>query len=215
VTSKTVARARNRRGEGGKLREDILAAAAELIEETGTAHAVTLREVARRIGIAAPSIYEHFPSREAIVDAVIDAAFTALGEAATKATASAGDPAARMRSAAAAYLAFAEQRPNQYRLLFTYGRPVHEPSQTFTGVRGAAFNYWTSLLADCVAAGQSTSDDTHRDAILMWIALHGYATLHPALPGFPWVDTETILDGVLEGCGHITQPAASPPAATA
>jgi hypothetical protein len=88
-----------------------------------------------------------------------------------------------------------------------------EPSQSFTGVRAATFSYWESLLRDCVDAGQSTSDDPHRDSILMWVAVHGYATLHPALPVFPWVSTETILDCVLEGYGHITQPATSSPAA--
>jgi AcrR family transcriptional regulator len=215
VPSRTAGRARNRRGEGAKLREDILAAAAEVIEETGTADAVTLREVARRVGIAAPSIYEHFPSREAIADAVIDAAFTELHTAVTKAGGTAADPAARMRAAAAGYLAFAEAHPNKYRLLFAPGRPAHgdQPGRSFTGVRAATFSYWVSLLRDCVAAGQSASDDPHRDSILMWAAVHGYATLHPALPAFPWVSTETILDRVLESCGHITAPAASSPAA--
>jgi AcrR family transcriptional regulator len=69
-----------RRGEGSELRADIIAAAA-LIEETGSEQSVTLREVARRIGIAAPSIYEHFPSREAIVYAVVDDCFSQFREA--------------------------------------------------------------------------------------------------------------------------------------
>jgi AcrR family transcriptional regulator len=50
-------RVRNRRGQGGRLRTDIVTAAAELLDEAGTEQAVTLRAVARRIGIAAPSIY--------------------------------------------------------------------------------------------------------------------------------------------------------------
>src|SRR5580693_4527723 len=80
VVSVTQAPARKpyRRGEGSKLRADIIAAAAALIEETGSEQSVTLREVARRIGIAAPSIYEHFPSREAIVYAVLEDGFARL-----------------------------------------------------------------------------------------------------------------------------------------
>ena len=69
------ARRRNRRGEGGKLRADILAGATELLERTGSEEAVTLRAVARQIGISAPSIYPHFPDRDAIVDAIVDDAF--------------------------------------------------------------------------------------------------------------------------------------------
>jgi AcrR family transcriptional regulator len=51
-----VLRARNRRGEGSKLRADILAAATRLLEQTGSEEAVTLRAVARQVGISAPSI---------------------------------------------------------------------------------------------------------------------------------------------------------------
>jgi len=52
---------RNARGQGGRLTEDIVSAALELIEREGTDEAVTLRAVAREIGIAAPSIYAISP----------------------------------------------------------------------------------------------------------------------------------------------------------
>ena len=48
-------RERNRRGEGGKLRADIVAGATQLLEDTGSEDAVTLRAVARQVGISAPS----------------------------------------------------------------------------------------------------------------------------------------------------------------
>ena len=54
------ARRRNRRGEGDRLREEIITAASQMIGETGDDSALTLRGVARRLGIAAPSIYRHF-----------------------------------------------------------------------------------------------------------------------------------------------------------
>ncbi|RDG39206.1 TetR/AcrR family transcriptional regulator, partial [Streptomyces corynorhini] len=70
-------RSRNRRGEGGHLRADILAAATDLLDH-GDERAVTLRAVARRAGIAAPSIYPHFPGRSAIMLAVVGEAFAEL-----------------------------------------------------------------------------------------------------------------------------------------
>ena len=48
------ARRRNRRGEGDRLREEIVTAASQMIGEAGDDTALTLRGVARRIGIAAP-----------------------------------------------------------------------------------------------------------------------------------------------------------------
>ncbi|CAM5674976.1 TetR family transcriptional regulator OS=Streptomyces antimycoticus OX=68175 GN=SANT12839_040660 PE=4 SV=1 [Streptomyces antimycoticus] len=72
------ARARNRRGEGSRLREDIISAAAALLDETGDEHAITLRSVARKVGIAAPSIYPHFPDQPAIMLAVVQREFAEL-----------------------------------------------------------------------------------------------------------------------------------------
>ena len=73
---KEAVRERNRRGEGGKLRAEILEGATALLEQNGSEEAVTLRAVARQVGISAPSIYSHFPDREAIVDAIVDGAFS-------------------------------------------------------------------------------------------------------------------------------------------
>jgi AcrR family transcriptional regulator len=46
-------------------------------EITGSEAAVTLRGVAREIGISAPSIYPHFADREEILGAVLTRAFDA------------------------------------------------------------------------------------------------------------------------------------------
>ena len=108
-----VVRSRNRRGEGGRLREEILAGATELLEETGSEDAVTLRAVARRVGISAPSIYAHFPDREAIVDAIVDSAFDDFNTAIYSAIDGVTEPLVRLRAGCAAYLRFAADRPNR------------------------------------------------------------------------------------------------------
>ncbi|WP_258534454.1 hypothetical protein [Streptomyces sp. PT12] len=74
---KRAARARNRRGEGGRLREHIVDAAAALLDETGDERAITLRSVARRIGIA-PLDLRALPDQPAIMLAVVRREFAAL-----------------------------------------------------------------------------------------------------------------------------------------
>src|SRR5580692_10012112 len=96
------ARERNRRGEGARLRDDILTAATELLERTGSEEAVTLRAVARQVGISAPSIYAHFADREAIVDAIVDGAFGDFNAAIEAAVRAAAGPLARLREGCAA-----------------------------------------------------------------------------------------------------------------
>jgi AcrR family transcriptional regulator len=192
----TAARRPNRRGEGGKLRDDILAAAAGLIEETGSEQAVTLREVARRIGIAAPSIYEHFPNRDAIVDAVIDAGFAELQTSLTRAMEGEADPLSRLRAGCIAYLRFAARRPSEYRILFGRRSRIRV---RLTPLRTHALGALVAALRDCAAAGQCVSSDPDADALMVWAALHGYALLRASWPSLGWPAPGGAVDQILSG----------------
>jgi AcrR family transcriptional regulator len=195
--TQTSARKPYRRGEGGKLRADILAAAAALIEETGSEQSVTLREVARRVGIAAPSIYEHFPSREAIVYAVIDDCASQLRAAVEQALDSQPDPLDRLRAGCAAYLRFADQHPGQYRVLLSRYQHLGDRPADRAAIRAEALTLLVTAVRDCASAGQITTDDPDGDAVIIWSALHGYATLRASLPLFDWPAPEAALDRIL------------------
>jgi AcrR family transcriptional regulator len=204
------ARERNRRGEGTRLRADILAAAAELLEETGSEQDVTLRAVARRVGISAPSIYAHFPDREAIVDAVVDDAFAELKTAITTAADAETLPRQKLRAGCAAYLRFAREQPNRYRLVFELRNPLDadHPGRTIGAVRGETFQHLVDTVQLCIDGGISTSTDAFGDAVAIWAALHGYATLRSGHLGFPWPPYEQTFDRIVDGLAHLT-PAAS------
>ena len=202
---KEAVRERNRRGEGSKLRADILAGATALLEQAGNEEAVTLRAVAREVGISAPSIYSHFPDREAIVEAVVDGAFAdfnaAIEDAANAAIAAGAGPRERVRAGCAAYLRFAAERPNRYKLMFErqYRIGGEVPDVQITG-----FDLLVRSIQDCVAAGISASTDAARDATAIWLALHGYATLPARLPDFPWPEANALLDRIVDGLAQIT-----------
>jgi AcrR family transcriptional regulator len=200
-------RTRNRRGEGARLREEILEAAARILDRAGGEEAVTLRAVAREVGIAAPSIYHHFPDREAILAGVMDAAFGRLVEVLSAGIAEFHDPVDRLRAGCLAYLRFAAEQPHQYRVLFgrtgsVLGPPVEakpaeaETAGLLSGMQ--AFELLVDAIAACVAAGRSTSTDPFSDAVGLWVALHGLATLRDANPLFPWPD----VDGSVETFVH-------------
>jgi AcrR family transcriptional regulator len=202
-----VIRERNRRGEGARLRDEILAGATELLEQTGSEEAVTLRAVARQVGISAPSIYAHFADREAIVDAIVNGAFrdfNAAIQAATDAAAQAGDgPGARLRAGCAAYLEFAAERPNRYKLLFERRDLIGIGSEANRLIRIESFELLVASVQACVGAGISASNDPARDAAAIWVALHGFATLRSLRPQFPWPDTDTMLDRIVYGLAQI------------
>ena len=187
-------RTRNPRGQGARLRDDIVRAAGELMDEHGTDQAVTLRAVARRLGISAPSIYAHFADVGEIFRAVIEDAFVVLEGRLRAAAAEGGaDPVDRLHAVGAAYLAFALDSPLRYRLLFggLWSPPEPAPDEPARPdapllVGEETFAVIRQAVVDCVEVGRSRSDDVFGTATACWVTLHGLAGLQPAAPRFPW-----------------------------
>ncbi|MFD9421904.1 MULTISPECIES: TetR/AcrR family transcriptional regulator [unclassified Streptomyces] len=198
------ARPRNRRGEGPRLREDIVRAATALIVRTGSDQTVTLRSVAREVGISAPSIYAHFADRDAIVEAVVLEAIAQLHETVAEAVAAHDDPVEGLLAGCAAYIDFGTREPARYHVLFDWPRPKPEAADDVSGTRGLdAFRTLVDNLEACVRAGRSTSSDPFSDAVALWTALHGQVSLRASLPDFPWPPTDTVERMVLS-LGRIT-----------
>lgn len=191
-------RRRNARGQGARLSEEIVAAALTLIDRDGSAEAVTLRAVAREIGIAAPSIYPHFADRDAILTAVVARLFDDLAAAIRAGVAAAGpDPVRQLLAGCEAYVRFGLRHPARYGVLFSGLRPAAtaeycRPVLLGPGPRpvlefGAeAFALLADAIGNCVAAGSSASTDVVADGTAVWVALHGTVTLRTARPRFPW-----------------------------
>jgi AcrR family transcriptional regulator len=191
-------RQRNARGQGARLSEDILDAALALIDRSGSQESVTLRAIAREIGIAAPSIYPHFEDREAIVLAVVARLFDELSAAIRAGVAAAGtDPVDQLMAGCEAYVRFGLQHPARYGVLFSGSRPpataahaqpyvIEAGEHPLAGLGADAFGLLADAIAGCVEAGASASTDVVRDGTAVWVALHGTVTLRTALPAFPW-----------------------------
>ncbi|WP_329047432.1 TetR/AcrR family transcriptional regulator [Amycolatopsis sp. NBC_01488] len=64
-------RARSRRGEGDRLKADVLAAVNRLLAEWGDHEKLTMRAVAKEVGVAAPTIYLHFADKTELVWAAL------------------------------------------------------------------------------------------------------------------------------------------------
>lgn len=95
----------------------ILAAARTLLEQEGP-EALTMRRLAGRVGITAPSLYKHFPDKSSVVNALADAMLRETAQALEAAeSASPGS----FPALAAAYRAHALAHPDLYRL--TTARP--------------------------------------------------------------------------------------------
>lgn len=208
-------RQRNARGQGARLTEDIVTGALSLIERTGSDEAVTLRAVAREVGIAAPSIYAHFADRDAIVMAVTMRVFDELAGAVTQGSASAGpDPAERLAAGCEAYVSYGLAHPARYGVLFS-GRlqppeeycapiPLGPDGRPVLEFGAEAFALLVQAIEACVEGGVSDSTDVVADATAVWVALHGAVTLRTALPGYPWPEPGSFVRHLVLSLARVT-----------
>ncbi len=184
-------RTRNPRGEGARLRQDIVRAATDLLDAGENAASVSLRSVANRVGISTPSIYSHFASREVILHAVVQTAFAELKDELQQALNDAGtEPIVQLRTLCARYLEFAQTRPQRYRILFGgfwQVKDLEPPLAAREATVGQdVFELLVKALEQCVQAGQSASLNPTADAAVVWAGLHGLAGLRDAAPEFGW-----------------------------
>jgi AcrR family transcriptional regulator len=192
----------NPRGQGGRLRQEILDAAVVLLGRAASDDGVTLRDIARQAGIAAPSIYSHFADRAAVIDAVVVESFAELKAVAHAAGDGLAAPADRLRALCSAYVRWGREQPGRYRILFEASQ--QEAAKRQPAENGAAaFAGLTAALADCVADGSSTSTDPALDATALWVALHGLVVLPRATPAFAWPATEVLLDRIIISTGRL------------
>jgi AcrR family transcriptional regulator len=162
------------------LRQKILDAARAILLADGFAN-LTMRRVAAAIDYAPATIYLHFQSREQIAQELCFAGLERLHKRLTGVTAK--DPADRLAGYARAYLAYAQEDPETYRLIF-----MAEPQLTmavFTH-RGAGASGAASLALIANALTELPTEMKNRSlkatelAELLWAALHGLASLRLA-----------------------------------
>lgn len=191
-------RARNRPGEGGRLRDDIVDAADALLADAGSAARLSLRAIAREVGITAPAIYAHFSTKEQLLSAVVARRFGGLAQALQDArpSGSADDETiaaiAIVRARTGAYVAYGLEHPGVYAALF--GPDADHLGLTFEGSPGEEV---FAALLDPVSIALGDRADALAVATDLWVAMHGIVTLRSSQRGFVWGDLDAQLDRVV------------------
>ncbi len=189
-------RPRSRRGEGRRLRQEILDATEDLLIETGSEESVSIRAVAERVGVTSPAIYRHFTDKQALLFEVCSLQFTRLHEHLDAVMAMEADATARLQACGRAYVDFGLAHPEAYRIMFM----AHSDwtPETYEGqVLGdeGSFMALVRVVADVI-----TELDIDRDpfqaSVLLWTAMHGVTSLLISKPNFPWPPVEQLVADV-------------------
>jgi AcrR family transcriptional regulator len=203
-------RRRNPRGQGDRLRGELIEAATALLAELGDADKLSIRAVARRAGVTPPSIYRHFADKQSLVLAVLEERFSEFDRFLSEAEAAASDPCDALTRRCHAYVEFAREHPGHYRVLFSTKVPI--PSVRNAG-RGSAspgehpragavsFFALVEAIQRCLDAGAESDRDSSFLAVELWTVLHGVVDLRITYPDLPWPPPEEITDAVRTQAG--------------
>lgn len=205
---RTDRRERNRRGEGERLRTEILAATRQLLESAGSDEGLTLRGVAREVGISPQSMYLHFAGLDDLVLAVLGQCHDSMGVALEQAAAAEADPVERVLARGRAYLAWGAARPGLYQVMFE-GRvqAVREPDPSRPPPARSALYRVRDDVQAAMAAGAVPAADPLPVALQLWALVHGLVSLRANKPGFSWPDPTQLADDAgrrilrAPGCG--------------
>jgi AcrR family transcriptional regulator len=197
--SETAVRRRSARGKGAELRGEVLRAAMDLLTETGEEDAVSLRAVAQRVGVSVPSIYLHFADKQALLDAVCEEVFSALDARMRAAAADAPDVFEGLRLQGIAYVQFALDNPEHYRIVLMR-KHDQEGGAADLLMASAAFEHFVGSVQECVDAGVFEGE-ADALALRLWAAAHGIAALLVAKPYFPWPPLEDYIEQTIRMAG--------------
>lgn len=137
---------RDRRSERREAtRAEIVDAAWELVREHGLA-GLSLRDLARKVGMQAPSLYGYFPAKNAIYDAMFAAGWQALVDAISPLREADGDEA-QFRAGCRAFVEFSLDDPPRYQLMCQRTIPGFEPSPEAYAPAVAALELTRAQLA--------------------------------------------------------------------
>ncbi len=180
----TTRKARSRRGEGEKLRDEILDATERLLIELGDEAAVSIRAVADAVGRTAPAIYLHFSDKDELIQAVCSRRFEEFDHALETAGGRSEDPLESLRLRGEAYIRFGLNHPEHYKVLMMTARP--QPAEITAEAPGmTAFQHLVAAVQRCidvkVIAGEH---DAVKIALTLWSAVHGITALLITLPKF-------------------------------
>ncbi|MEH2622022.1 AcrR family transcriptional regulator [Bradyrhizobium sp. AZCC 1719] len=163
----------------GDLRRVLIDAALRLVGEGG-AEAVNVREAARRAGVSPGAPFRHFPSRDALIQAVAEEAqrrFRAEIEAAL-AGAPAGDPLGRFRCLGLAYLRWAMRNPTHFEIISSRRLFDHDRAVAISSDNAELIALTEQTLAEAFAAGQLRSADLKQVQIAGRALVYGFARMN-------------------------------------
>ncbi len=159
-------------------REELCQVALRLFATHGFA-GCTMRALAAELGCSPMTPYRYFDNQEEIFAAVRVEAFRRFGARVEEAARKDRDPIERLRGLSRAYVRFALEEPNAYRIMFQLDPPEAGPSEHELAVAHGTWKPLLETLDEAVETGALVGDPLTL-AHLCWVTVHGLVSLELA-----------------------------------
>ena len=167
--------------------------------KSGSAEAVSIRAIAAAVGVTPPSIYLHFADKDELLFAVCQEQFSRLEALIEDALDGVDDALERLRLMGATYVRFGVEHPEQYRiLLMSKGDVSLEDFQSGAMPGISTFAKLMDAIDACMTARIFERQDVFLVATGLWSVVHGITSMRIAIPQFPFVGADALLDHVLD-----------------
>lgn len=153
----------------GSLRSALIDAGLAALEGTSGLD-LSLRELAREVGVSPAAVYRHFPNKDALLGALAREGIRMLGAAQRSAYDKAGGGVAGFAETGRAYVRFALAHPALFRLAFAHGKPIEKADGAPDPAADLLHSSTLELTGGDAAAAR-------RLAMQAWAIAHGLAML--------------------------------------
>ena len=158
----------------GNLREALVAAGLALLATQDSAD-ISMRELARQVGVSPNATYRHFDSKEALLAAMASQGYRMLADAQKQAAMSCAHPVEMFMRSGCAYVDFARQHPALFRLMFSHFKVgSHSDEMKESGL--LAYDGLRQGVAAALKLDPE-SDAVTIPAIHSWCLVHGLSML--------------------------------------
>lgn len=174
-------RERNPRGQGDRLRDEVLEALVRLVDDDDRMRPLplSLREVAREAGVTAPALYRHFENKDALARTAELDGFERLVAVmdAADATVESESPGERLTAQAKAYCRFALENRGFFRLMFKAGPGGFEQVNTAPSAAAELAERWRLAVLRLRDQGIELTQSPEQAAMFIWSSVHGRLAL--------------------------------------
>ena len=161
----------------GNLKEALIAAGLEILSEHGL-EGLSLRNVAKKIGVSHTAPYNHFPDKQALLAAISTAGHEQLHQILLDIFEKSKDTSPNIiLEIAWAYLQFALEYPDKFKLMFSGALEEEGDHPEYIEISRKSIALFEEIIVYCQNKGQLPAGEVDIIAIRIWSLVHGFTYL--------------------------------------